>query len=144
MLQERHRSPCSGRSFQHFLKNPINWRKPHVLSPPLRHSELHPHPPQPLAVGGHQLDELSPGSLCIYLFWGVLLLPTQGLSKRFLFIFGTGKTTSRNWYEPELPPNQPQLGIFLLPSTSQNPNSWRIIPSSTSASISQPEPLFWN
>lgn len=61
-------------------------------------------------MGNSQLDELTLGSLCIYLFWGVLLLPTQGLSKRFLFIFGKGKTTSRNWYE--LLPNQPQMVIF--------------------------------
>lgn len=104
-LQKDTGAPAKRGHFSIFPKTPLTGER---ASCALRHPELHPHPSQPLAVGEKQLDELSPSSLCIYLF--ILLLPAKGLSKRSLFIFGKGKTTSRNWYESD----QPQMVNFFV------------------------------
>lgn len=134
MLQERASSSCSRRSFQHFPKIPMNWRKPHVLSAPLRHSELHPHPSQPWQWGATSWMN-SARALCVFIYSGEFCSsPHRGFPNGSCLFLEQERPRQGIGMSQSCFSTSPKL-IFLLPSTSQSSSSWRIIPPSTSAFI---------
>lgn len=103
-----------------FPQNRANWKKQsYALSPPggtlpMRLSGLHPHPLPPSEGEIRLVSSVWAPSAYLFIPGTATQFcsPTQGLSRQFLFIFGKGRTASRNWYELKLLSKQPQMLSF--------------------------------